>query len=240
MSESTPLEAGYNERLFAKRGLRSFYHLARFNWAAGEIRKHLGANLKVVELGCFDGRLLEHIEPQVAEYVGLDANWEGGLDLARERFRGRPTANFIESSDPAALHEFPAGYFDLAVALETLEHLDPGMVPAYLDELARVTSGRILVSVPNEIGPVFLAKHLVKSLRYGATEHYTPREFVAAVLGRTERIARNQHKGFDFRQLIRSIGSRFEIISVTGLPRLGLPPGLSATVAIQARTTTPA
>ena len=235
MTKSAPLDVGYNERLFAKPGLRSFYHQARFDWAEGEVRKYLGNNLKVIELGCFDGRFLQHVEPQVAEYVGIDANWEGGLDLAREKFAGKPGTTFVEASDPAVLRQFNDGHFDLAVSLETLEHLAPELLPAYLDELARVTSGPLLVSVPNEIGPVFFAKHIVKSLRYGAAERYSARELIAAVLGRSDRIERNQHKGFDYRELIRSIGSRFQIFSVTGLPRLGLPPGLSATVAIHAR-----
>jgi hypothetical protein len=224
---------GYNERLF-KSGPRKFYHLARFNWVRRQVAACGLKNLRLVEVGCFDGRLINEIGDSVAEYVGLDANWEGGLDLGRNKFAGRNEIKFIKAVDPSPLAAFPNGYFNAAAALETLEHISPDMVGDYLDELARITKGHIFITVPNELGPVFLMKRVAKAILYGHVEPYSWRELAAATLYRSDLVGRNQHKGFDYRELISEVAKRFQIVSVEGLPPLGLPPGLSATAAILA------
>ena len=231
----TDVDGGYNQRLFGTSRLRSFYHLARFQWAEEEVRALGRAKLSLIELGCFDGRLFGQLRPYLSQYVGLDANWEGGLDLARVKFGGAPGVAFVEITDPSQMRGYADASFDLAASLETLEHLPPALVPDFLDEIARVTRGHFLASFPNEIGPVFLAKHLLKRLRYGDAEAYTSGEIMAATLGRTGKIARREHKGFDYRDMIRQIASRFDIVSVKGLPAVGLPPMLSPTVAVHAR-----
>lgn len=227
---------GYNERLFYSRGLRRHYHLARFNWVAENVAKHLSERLRVVELGCFDGRLLDSLGAKVEEYVGLDANWEGGLDRARAKHGGRPGTTFIEASDPSVFERFADGQFNLAATLETLEHVPPEMVPGFLDELARVTRGHAFITVPNELGPVFLVKYLGKRFRYGGGESYTVRELVAALLWRSNKIERNDHKGFDYRNIVCEIGKRFDVLSVDGISSLGLPPAVSPTVGIFAKS----
>ena len=226
--------SSYNERLFSGDSLRRSYHLARFTWARRKFKSDLGKGLSLIELGCYDGRLFETVAPQVKRYVGLDANWEGGLDLARRKFAGNAAIELVETSDPASLDRFADGEFDVAAALETLEHIDPGTLPRFLDQLARVTRGHLLVTVPNEMGPLFLAKYLGQRLLYGSAEPYTPREFIAALLRRPQAIERNQHKGFDYRALIRAIGERFDVLSVEGIPATGLPPALSPTIGIVA------
>ncbi len=224
---------GYNERLFSGSSARAYYHLARFKWAAAKLAQ-LPPALSVVELGCFDGKLLDFVGGRVREYVGLDANWEGGLDLARKKFEGRKDVRLIHAQSPESLKEFPDLHFDAAVALETLEHVPPDLVDPYLAELARVTSGHLVVSVPNEMGAVFAAKYLAKRLLYGDVEPYTLREFMAATLKQTDKVARTEHKGFDYRELVRQIGRYFRIFSVEGLAGFGLPPSLSPTIGIVA------
>jgi 2-polyprenyl-3-methyl-5-hydroxy-6-metoxy-1,4-benzoquinol methylase len=227
--------ATYNERLFGTSRLRSFYHLARFEWAERKVRALAQSRLSVIELGCFDGRLFEQLRDYVSDYVGLDANWEGGLDLARKKFRDSPRVSFVEVTQPSQMHDYEDARFDVSVSLETLEHLPPELVPGFLDELRRVTRGHFLASFPNELGPVFLAKHLLKRIRYGDAEAYTGREIIAATLGRSKQVSRREHKGFDYRDMIDQIAARFEIVSVEGLPGVGLPPSLSPTVAVHAR-----
>ncbi len=226
----------YNERLFDRAGIRRLFHLARFDWAEQAIRERSGSELKVIELGCYDGRLLQRIRPHVAEYIGVDANWSGGLDRARTRFARCRGVRFVETSDASSMRRFSNGQFNIAISLETLEHVPPAQVPEFLDELARVTAGDLFISVPNEIGLVFLAKYVLKRLRYGGADPYSAREIVAAVLGRSEQIARHDHKGFNYKKLVKLVGERFDILSVNGLPRLGLPAWLSFTIAIHARS----
>ena len=231
-----PLTTPYNERLFSGGGLRSFYHLARFHWVRDKAKQCLGSGLRLIELGCYDGRLLDMLGEQVSEYVGLDANWAGGLDLAREKYRGRDNVTLIEAMSPADFDRFPDQKFNAAAALETLEHVPPELVGPFLDQLQRVTAGHLFVTVPNELGPVFLAKYLAKRMLYGDGQLYRPAEVVAAALRRSDKVERDDHKGFDYRHVIAEVGKRFEILEVKGLASLGLPPALAPTVGIFARS----
>ena len=225
----------YNARLFGGGGLRRLYHLARFKWVTEKLGELGLQDIRLVELGCFDGRLLEEISEHVVEYVGLDANWEDGLALATEKFRGREGVRFIETTDPSPLKDFPDGHFTVAAALETLEHIPPEILGNYLDELARVTCGCLLVTVPNEMGPVFVAKQIGRSIVYrDSADHYSWKEMAAATFARCDLIKRDNHKGFDYRALVREIGQRFTIGTVEGVPGTGLPPSLSPTVGIVA------
>lgn len=226
---------GYNNRLFSRAGLRRIYHLARFKWVRDKVAK-LPWDLKLVELGCYDGRLLDTLGERVSEYVGIDANWEGGLDIAREKFADRSNVRLIHATDPTALSLLPDNHFNVAAALETLEHVPADLVGPYLDELGRITHGHLFVSVPNELGPIFLIKYLAKRLFYGAAESYRFAEVIAATMRRSDKVQRYDHKGFDYRDVVREVQARFEVLAVEGLPRTGLPPALSPTVAIYAKS----
>ncbi|MFM9863558.1 MAG: class I SAM-dependent methyltransferase [Micropepsaceae bacterium] len=204
----------YNDRLFSK-GLRARLHLARF-YCVQQIAKAIPHD-GVLELGCFDGRLLDYIKP--ARYVGLDAGWEGGIDNAIIRHGGDPSKTFIKTEDASELSRFPARSFDLGVALETLEHMPDDSLEAYLEQMQR-TCKRFLVTVPNEKGPVFLGKWMAKRLllRETSSDRYTFGEVVNATLGRMDRVARREHKGFDYAGLARQLSRRFVIEKTVGLP----------------------
>ena len=223
----------YNDRLFS-RGLRARLHLARFHWAQ-RISREIPHN-SVLELGCFDGRLLDYIRP--SRYVGLDAGWEGGIDLAIARHAGDDTRQFIKADDPTILKSLPSRSFDLGVALETLEHLPSDKLDLYLAEVARLCD-HFLVTVPNEKGPVFLAKWLVKriALRDDDAHRYTVVEVLNATLGRMHLVRRDEHKGFDYAALATKLSERFDVLSVVGLP-LG-PPLLAFSVGLIAKTRHP-
>lgn len=236
MPDGQGLSTAYNERLFRGGGLRRFYHLARFNWVKDKADRYLGRELRLIELGCYDGRLFDALGDRVTEYVGLDANWSGGLDLARQKYRGRKDVTLVEATSPDALSRFADGQFNVAAALETLEHVPPELVSPFLDELQRVTRGHLFVTVPNELGPIFLAKYLGKKILYGGEQAYSPGEVLAATLRRSDKVERNDHKGFDYRHVVAEIGKRFEILKVDGLASFGLPAALAPTVGIFARS----
>lgn len=237
-SASTPkAKPGYNERLFESRGPRSWVHNARFHWVAEKLRVHAPDNLKIIELGCFDGRLLRYVPWQPSRYQGFDAGWDGGLQSAQERYRDHPTCRFIEARTPEALAELENDSFNIGVALETLEHVPPDIVDDYLAELARVIDGWFLVSVPNEKGLVFLSKWTWKRVFYGKHEkHYTTAELANATLGRMEKVSRRGHKGFDHAALARQIERHFDIVKIEGIPFRRSPTWLTYTVGIVARS----
>ncbi len=227
---------GYNERLFSGKGLRSYLHSSRFEWFKRTQNTHNISAENVIELGCFDGRLLSYCETPPAKYHGYDADWEGGLSKAQAEFKDHPDWTFIKSADPADLGERADNSCTLAVALETMEHIPPQMVDDYLKQMARITNGYLLISVPNEKGLVFLAKWIAKKTFFGGAEKYTGRELFNAVLGRMDCIARNEHKGFDYAALVRNISDHFDIVSVESIPKKWMPLSFAFTVGIVARS----
>ncbi len=226
----------YNERLFSGTGVRSFFHLARFEWAKKTVAQLGFTSLNLVEIGCYDGRLIDYMPVRVDLYRGYDAGWEQGLDAGQKRFAGQTNYRFERAVDPTPLTEHEDGEFNLGASLETFEHISPGIVDPYLEELARIVDGHLIVTVPNEKGIVFLGKYLAKRLKFGGNEPYTFREVILATLGQLDSIERIEHKGFDYSKLIGQIERHFDIVKVEGIPFRWLPLSLSFTIGISARS----
>lgn len=216
--------SNYNQKLFSG-GLRSKLHYLRFHWLKRQITEAEDA-YTLFELGCFDCRSLKFL-PKPKRYVGADAGWEGGLDDARMTFLNRPWMELVMTQSVHDLAAYENQQFDYCIALETLEHIPNAVLSGYVEFLARVTKKQLIVSVPVEIGPLFLAKFLAKkllpNLASGETDSYTFREVIWQTLGRTEKVERYEHKGFNYRTLITFLEKHFDIVKVEGLPLKGLP-----------------
>jgi len=233
---------GYNERLFSG-GLRSKLHLARFHWLSAEIAKlHLPVD-SVLELGCFDGKLIDLLPKEPSRYVGFDANWEGGLDLAKRKWANKLNFSLFQASSPEEMQLDSDDTFNIVVAMETLEHVPPEMVDGYLRKIAQHLEGYLFVTVPNEKGIVFLAKWLVKKVLSKDSDKYSFSELVNATLGRMTLVDRREHKGFDYDSLIANIKQHFDVVEVSGHPLGFLPHSLCFGIGIVAkskvRTSTP-
>jgi 2-polyprenyl-3-methyl-5-hydroxy-6-metoxy-1,4-benzoquinol methylase len=227
-------ESGYNERLFSA-GFRRYIHLARFVWLEHEIRRLGCAHESVVELGCFDGKLIDFLPSKPKRYVGFDANWEGGLDLAVQKWKQFPQYSFVKACVPEDMSLTESDRFDIAVIMETLEHVPPGLVDGYLRRIKEHTKGYIFITVPNEKGLVFLTKWLVKKLLSKDAERYSISEFLNATLGRMHKVKRREHKGFDYSSLVREVEKHFKVVSVSGHPMGFLPTFLCFGVGIVGR-----
>jgi hypothetical protein len=227
---------GYNERLFTK-GIRSQIHLARFAW----LRKMVGnispdQPLRIIELGCFDGRSIDWLPCEPAFYDGFDANWEGGLEIGKRRFESNPKIHFHQCSNPSEIVPAEAGY-DIGISLETVEHIPPEMLEGYLDVFFQSVKTAVFFSVPNEIGIPFLSKYLAKKIIYrdSKDEPYSFSEVWAETFGQTRNVHRNEHKGFNYHSFIDQLQNKFIIQAVTGVPYYWLPTSFSFTVGIVAR-----
>ncbi|MEL6986888.1 MAG: methyltransferase domain-containing protein [Bacteroidota bacterium] len=220
---------GYNQRLFKHRIGRKI-HLARFHWLKNSIAKlNINAN-RIIELGCFDGKVLDYIDkPQF--YAGYDANWEGGLEKGKEKWKDYPQFKFEECTEPHQIKDVD-DKFDVCISQETLEHIPPELIDPYLKKLGQNTSGYLFVTVPNEKGLIFAMKYLGKRMFGKSGKKYTFGEFMNALFGRMDKVPRWQHKGFDYDKLISEISEHFEIVSVEGLPFKAMPASLNFTVAI--------
>jgi SAM-dependent methyltransferase len=232
-------QPGYNDRLFAG-GLRSYLHHGRFLWLQRELRRLDFAPASVFELGCFDGKTIRYLPASFRRYVGCDANWEGGLDLARHTWRGDKRCEFLFCQSPDDLRVLRGQRFDVAVCMETLEHLDDDVAVEYLALMSKITRGYVFITVPNEKGPVFLTKHLAKRLlpwlRCRETESYTLSEVAWLSLGACGQVERNEHKGFDYGAMIALVREHFDVVRVSGIPLGFLPPYVSFGVGLVGRT----
>lgn len=100
---------------------------------------------RVLDLGCGDGRLLDHLPAEVL-YCGVDYSTER-IRAARERYPGR---TFVEG-DVYLAGRLPFAWADLVVAVEVLEHLEyPDVLVR--DLLPRLADGGMIVgTVPKNM-----------------------------------------------------------------------------------------
>lgn len=226
--------SNYNKKLFSG-GLRKRLHIMRFKWLHQRLQEPEDS-YSLFELGCFDCRSLQYI-PRPKRYLGADAGWEGGINDAQMTYVNVPWAKLVVALTARDLEPFQDQRFDYSVALETLEHIPEALLDGYLKFLARVTTKQLLITVPVEIGAVFLLKYLAKrlfsNLEGGDTHTYTLAEVYWATLGRVDRVRRFEHKGFDYRIFIEQLRQYFDIVRVDGLPFTRFPT-LSFQVAILA------
>lgn len=209
----------YNHKLFSG-GWRTRLHLIRFLWLAKKI-KDPADSFTLFELGCFDCRSLSFI-PKPKQYLGADAGWEGGINDAQMTFVSKPWVELVLAHSALDLAPYETRSFDYAIALETLEHIPETLLVGYLEFLAKTVRKRVFITVPVEVGPVFLAKYVAKrifsTLENGETDSYSWREVYWATRGKTDHVARYEHKGFDYRKLVELLANYFNIVSVEGLP----------------------
>lgn len=205
----------YNQRLFTG-GFRKWLHEARFLWLRHVCHTMNLNSESVLELGCFDARTLPYFPIKPKRYYGFDANWEGGLDIARKTYRNDEQYLFVTATRPEQL-EIAEKTVSLALSLETMEHIPPELVDGYLRRISGFLNGVFIVTVPNEKGMLFLAKYLVKKLIVGGADDYTFAEVLNATLGRMERVARAEHKGFDWEKLLIELKKYFDVERVEGI-----------------------
>lgn len=220
-------KSGYNERLFGS-GIRKNYHEARFHWLQQQMQQRQITAGTVLELGCFDGRSISFLPFMPEYYLGFDANWENGLELAKQQWGQDPAIQFHNCQSVADFNPPPKS-FDFGICLETLEHLPEAELPLYLEALKLAVRHKIFVTVPVETGPLAVLKYLYKRFFLAVDEPYSPAELWHLWWGQTHKIARVPfgHKGFDYRVLQKTLQQYFHIETVHGLPFKALPPAFN-------------
>lgn len=209
----------YNH-MFSSGNILRHLHNLRFKWLARNLREKEGA-YTLFELGCFDCRSLNFISKPTF-YVGADAGWEGGIEDARMTYDKVSSIELVMAQSVQDLTRYKDLRFDYSIALETLQHLPDKVLRGYLAFLAKITQKRLLVSVPVEIGPVFLLKHLARvlftNLENSETEPYTWKEVYWATRGHTQLVQRFGPKGFNYHALLHIMNEYFNITHIEGLP----------------------
>lgn len=124
----------YNQRLFEDNKIRSFLHNGRFKWFQEKCEEYqLRNEISMIELGCFDGRLIQFTPADPVNYQEFDAGWEGGLELAKEKYSEHPDWKFDKALVPDDISHLQNNTFNLGAAMETLEHIPPELVEGYLE-----------------------------------------------------------------------------------------------------------
>lgn len=100
------------------------------------LRERVGAEGRLLDLGCGIGRMTEPLGAYFTEVVGVDVSAEM-IDKARELHSSRPNVRYVTNSG-ADLSAFGDGSFDAVCSYSVLPHLPPDVVRAYFREINRV------------------------------------------------------------------------------------------------------
>ncbi len=208
----------YNKRLFSGNKIRSAFHYSRFRWIKNTLKKYSIEFTNIIELGCFDGKLLDYLPNFPEKYLGLDADWEGGLELAKRKYKDKKNIRFSYIFNPEEINLKESEVFNLAVSMETFEHIPPHLVCPYLEKISKHLNGFFLITVPNEKGIFFLLKRLLKPKHNKNIDNldFTICDIINLTLGRTNYVKRSEHKGFDYDHLIYDIRKYFDVVSIQG------------------------
>ena len=208
--------------------IKRLSHRARFGVAVELLAPQ--ADMTTLDYGTGDALLLSHLHrayPQ-ARYLGYEPITE-----MNEQAR----ALLERTATPAQLlterAELQGLRCERLSCMEVMEHLDePPLAQAFADFRALLAAdGRLMISVPVEIGLTALAKNAVRVATGQAQESTSPGTVFAAFLGRTERIPRisrngyiGSHLGFDYRRLRARVAEEGFVIErevFAPLPGLG-------------------
>ncbi|MUM35482.1 class I SAM-dependent methyltransferase [Mycobacterium sp. CBMA361] len=206
-------------------------HRSRYEKAISLIDR---PNSKVLDYGCGDATFLAMASDRIAEGYGCDID-EHQIQDCRDRLGAIPNLHFVSIGD---LGEDYDGAFDVVTCQETLEHCTDEAIDTILDDIARLCSptGRVIISVPIEIGPSFAVKQSIRALAarmgnssYHVSERYGPRDAARMVFARAstkverplyevDGLTGYSHFGFNWRALRERVAQTLEVVDTEFTP----------------------
>jgi glycosyltransferase involved in cell wall biosynthesis/SAM-dependent methyltransferase len=234
----------YRKQLGCDSSVIAWSHRARFAVGLGLI----GASpRRLLDYGCGDGTFLAMAADRIGTGCGADLD-AAQTEEARRRLASFRNLQFCTIGElSAATH---ASAYDVVTCMETLEHCTEDVVHLVLRDLCRLVAadGRVVISVPIEIGPTFLLKLLVRKAAawrglsdYRYYESYAVRDAVRMMFaGRRGPIARpvyggpaspyHSHYGFNWKALREKVREHLAI-EATHFSPLGFSRGLASSQA---------
>ena len=200
-------------------------HGSRFELARALVAPYAGGRL--LDYGCGDGTFVAMVHAAFTETRGADVDPQQ-IEACRRRLGDLRGVTFGSTAGIAR----ERGTWAVITCMEVLEHCLEDERRRILDELASLCTpeGRVIVSVPIEIGPSLLVKQCARALAglrglgdYAHRERYSPAEMIRAVAGfpvprvvytgagASGPFSYYGHKGFDWRDVAREIAERFRI-----------------------------
>jgi ubiquinone/menaquinone biosynthesis C-methylase UbiE len=221
------MSAGFYEKkqILCESSVISWSHQARFRTALSLVSGNPQG--KLLDYGCGDGTFLSLIKNRFDTVVGADID-ENVLAHCRERFANDTKVDFVHSPQ---IRSMAPESFAVICCTEVLEHVPEEHYEVLLSDFERLLTrdGRLILSVPIEVGASLLIKELFRVLAawrklgdYSSKETYSLRElFTMGVRCSPRGIVRpiyetasgkfHGHKGFDWRRLEEKLRSRFVI-----------------------------
>jgi 2-polyprenyl-3-methyl-5-hydroxy-6-metoxy-1,4-benzoquinol methylase len=204
-----------DDDIYTSCSVHSVPHRIRAKQVVSRLRKIAPKGVTYADVGCGGGsitqQIVEAIRPSRA--VGYDCN----ADLLRDAAKLFSEISFrcwnLTGKD------VPAETYDLVTCLETLEHVED--LKSGLSNLLKLTAGRLLITVPIELGLLGMAKFAAKTVLgrqpLGAEHCGTSLEYVKALLRGGDisrfRVRSNNgfwvsHTGFDYRKIDNLLASQ--------------------------------
>ncbi len=215
----------YRKQLGCKSGIIAWSHSSRFRIGLKLIGK---APRNLLDYGSGDGTFLVMASDRIGEGWGADIS-PVQVEDCQKRLVSIPNLHF--STIDVLRDGTHDGKYDIVTCMETLEHCTAASVEIVLRDLARFVSpgGRVIISVPIEIGPTFLLKAVVRKAAarrglsdYSHYEHYKFRDALRMMTaGRAEVLERpvygkpemnfHSHYGFNWKALRERVKQSFAI-----------------------------
>ncbi|BDX31628.1 hypothetical protein TUM20985_21750 [Mycobacterium antarcticum] len=176
---STVVEDGhyYRDQIGNSNKVIAWSHRSRFVKAISLIDDD-AANL--LDYGCGDGTFLAMAAAKYEKGHGADID-ANQIEGCKERFADLDDVSFSVIGELTSEYD---GTFDVVTCMETLEHCTEDIVEIVLADLARLAApgGRVIVSVPIEIGPSFVLKQSIRALarRMGNSSYHMVERYTAA------------------------------------------------------------
>lgn len=214
------------KQIYCPSRLVAFSHGSRFELARRLVAPYAGGAL--LDYGCGDGTFAAMVHEEFARVHGVDVE-PAQIDDCRRRLGGCKGVSFGFARDLDASND---GAWAVVTCMEVLEHCLDEERQRIIDRLAQLcsASGRVVISVPIEIGPSVVGKQLVRAFAgvrglgdYAHRERYSAIEMLRSAVGLAVRrvtfsgngadgsFSYYGHKGFDWRVIEREISKRMTI-----------------------------
>lgn len=195
--------------------LARFSHRARMSRSRRLVKPFLTGTATLLDYGCGQGRFLHELAAEIKP------SERGVTLLGYDPYQSAQFDGYRIVSDPG---DIAPGSVDMFTILEVCEHLTDSETEEFIEFAAKVLSpnGRLLVSVPIEIGPAVLAKELSRCILHRRRPEMTTREWLRAafrgVPARRAENVKNSHRGYDFRATQDRLLSTFSCLHVEFSP----------------------
>jgi 2-polyprenyl-3-methyl-5-hydroxy-6-metoxy-1,4-benzoquinol methylase len=135
-------------------------------WRIAKARPYISRGARVLDVGCADGVLFNHLQSEISELVGIDPSLPESIELNRCRF--------VSGRFPDSLMD--DGPFDAITMLAVLEHIPTAEQPRWAPACVRLLKpgGVLIITAPSPVVDRILA--LLKAFRLidgmSLEEHY--------------------------------------------------------------------